>query len=149
MQYFLYFVQDREVAPSGLTLLLLWMSFGGHFDQPVSIAMHWPIGQVVPYQRMCGNRHGLAENAAQTESSWWGCCAMVRVAVACFVVVAWLWYDKQVVTLQRPNNSPTIWNFPPIYHDDKMVPRAWWAQRNNLLTAEVIPQGWTVGERWK
>jgi hypothetical protein len=28
---------------------LVQMSFGGHFDQPVPIAMHWPIGQVVPY----------------------------------------------------------------------------------------------------
>jgi hypothetical protein len=47
------------------------MSFGGHFDQPVSIAMHWLIGQVVPYWRiMHGNWHGLAENAAKTDSSW-------------------------------------------------------------------------------
>jgi hypothetical protein len=46
------------------------MSFGGHFGQPVPIAMHWLIGQDVPYRRMRGNLHGLAKNAAKTDSSW-------------------------------------------------------------------------------
>jgi hypothetical protein len=68
MKYFSYFIQEREAAPSGLALLLVEMSFGGRFDQPVPIAMYWPIGQVVPYQRMHGNRHGLAKNAAKTDS---------------------------------------------------------------------------------
>jgi hypothetical protein len=44
---FLYYLQEREAAPSSLALLLVKMSFGGHFGQPVLIATHWPIGQVV------------------------------------------------------------------------------------------------------
>jgi hypothetical protein len=70
MKYFLYFVQEREAAPSGLTLLLVQMSFGGRFDQPMPITMDWPIGQVLPYWRMRGDWHGLAKNAAKTNSSW-------------------------------------------------------------------------------
>jgi hypothetical protein len=70
MKCFLYFVQEREAAPSSFTLLLVQMSFGGHFNQPVPIAMHWPIGQVVPYQQMHGNWHELAKNAIKTNSSW-------------------------------------------------------------------------------
>jgi hypothetical protein len=46
------------------------MSFGSHFDQPVPYAMHWPIGQVVPYQQMRRNWHGLAKNAAKADLSW-------------------------------------------------------------------------------
>jgi hypothetical protein len=70
-EIFLYFyLQEREAAPSSLALLLVQMSFGGHFGQPVPTTTHWPIGQVVPYQRMRGNRHGLAENATNTNSSW-------------------------------------------------------------------------------
>jgi hypothetical protein len=46
------------------------MSFGGHFNQPVPIAMHWAMGPVVPYQQMRGNWHGLAKNAAKTDLSW-------------------------------------------------------------------------------
>ena len=38
-------IYKREgVAPGGLTLLLMAMSFGGHFGQPVPINIHWPIG---------------------------------------------------------------------------------------------------------
>ena len=89
-------------APSSLALLLVQMSFGCHFGQLVPIARHWPIGQVVPYRRMRGNGHGLAKNAAETNSSWWGFCAMVRVAAAFFVVVAWLSYDTQDVEYNAP-----------------------------------------------
>ena len=40
-----YIIYKREgVAPGGLTLLLLAMSFSGHFGQPVPITMHWLIG---------------------------------------------------------------------------------------------------------
>ena len=70
INFYTLYIQEREAAPSGLALLLVRMSFGGHFDQPVPIAMHWPIGQVVPYRRMRGNWHGLAKNAAKTDSSW-------------------------------------------------------------------------------
>ena len=66
------------------------MSFGGHFCQPVPIATHRPIGQAVPYWWMCSDWHGLAKNTAKTNSSWWGCCATVRVPAACFMVVLWL-----------------------------------------------------------
>jgi hypothetical protein len=65
-----YIIYKREAAPSSLALLLVQMSFGGHFGQPVPIATHWPIGQVVPYQWMHGNWHGFAKNAAKTGSSW-------------------------------------------------------------------------------
>ncbi len=148
MNRFLYFVQEREVAPSGLALLLVWMSFGGHIGQPVPITTHWPVGQVVPYQWMHDYWHGLAKNAAKTSLSWWDCCAMVRVsAVFCGCGVAIIWYTS--CTVRCPNNTPTMWKFSLIHCNDKMVPHAWWAQQNNLLTAEVIPQGWTVGERWK
>jgi hypothetical protein len=35
------FIYKREgVAPGGLTLLLMVMSFGGHFGQPMPINMH-------------------------------------------------------------------------------------------------------------
>jgi hypothetical protein len=87
MKYFL--LSTREgVAPGGHTSLLVTMLFGGHFGQPMLIAMHQPIGQVMPYQLMHGNWHGLAKTAAKTGSSWQFCCAMVRaVAAACFVVV--------------------------------------------------------------
>jgi hypothetical protein len=67
---FLYYSQEREAVPSSLALLLMQMSFGGYFGQPVPITMHWPIGQVVPYQWMRGNWHGLAKNAAKTDLSW-------------------------------------------------------------------------------
>jgi hypothetical protein len=56
--------------PNFATLQLVQMSFGGYFGQPVPMATHWPIGQVVPYQGKCGNWHVLAENAAITDSSW-------------------------------------------------------------------------------
>jgi hypothetical protein len=46
------------------------MFFGGYFDQLMPITMHWLIGQVVPYQWMRGNCHGLAKNAVETDSSW-------------------------------------------------------------------------------
>ena len=70
MKYFFYYLQEREAAPSSLTLLLVQMSFGGHFNQPMPIAMHWLIGQVVPHQQMRGNWHELAKNAAKPDSSW-------------------------------------------------------------------------------
>ena len=41
----------------------------------------------MPYQQMHRDWHGLAKKAAKTDSSWQGCCALVRAAVACFVVV--------------------------------------------------------------
>jgi hypothetical protein len=68
--FFFNYLQEREAVPSSLALLLVRMSFGGHFGQPVPIAIHWPIGQVVPYQQMRGNWHGLAKNATKTNSSW-------------------------------------------------------------------------------
>ena len=58
------------VAPGGLTLLLVAMSFGSHFGQPVPIAMHWLIGYVVPYRQMCGDWRGLAKKASKTNSLW-------------------------------------------------------------------------------
>ncbi len=100
------------MAPSSLALLLMRMFFGGHFGQPVPIAMHGPIGQVVPYQQMLGNWHGLAKNAAKTDSSWWGCYAMVRAVAACFVVVAWLSYNTQVVKYNAPT-TPQPWETFP------------------------------------
>jgi hypothetical protein len=43
-------IYKREgVAPGGLALLLMAMSFGGHFGEPVQIATHQPMGQFVPY----------------------------------------------------------------------------------------------------
>ena len=102
---FIYFVQEREA-------LLSWqMSFSSHFDQPMPNATHWPIGQIVPYQWMCGDWHGLAKKAAKTGSSWQVCYAKVRAAAACFVVVSWLSYDSQVVqygTTHWQNPNPTL-----------------------------------------
>jgi hypothetical protein len=51
-------------------LLLVVMSFGGHFGQPVPNATHRPIGQVVPYLWMHGDWHALAKKADKTGSSW-------------------------------------------------------------------------------
>jgi len=83
-----YIINKREgVAPGGLASLLVAMSFGDHFGQPVPIATHPPIGQVVLYRRMRGDWQRLAEKTAKTDSSWRGRCAMVRAAAACFVVV--------------------------------------------------------------
>ena len=66
----IYYLQERGGAgPGGLTSLLVAMSFGGHFGQPVLIAAHRPIGQFVPYRRMQGDWHGLAKKAAKTDSS--------------------------------------------------------------------------------
>jgi hypothetical protein len=43
-------IYKREgVAPDGLALLLVAMSFYGHFGQPVPIAAHRPIGKFRPY----------------------------------------------------------------------------------------------------
>ena len=53
------------VAPGGLALLLVVMSFGGHFGQPVPIPTHPPIGQVVPYRPICGNWHRFAKKATK------------------------------------------------------------------------------------
>ncbi len=61
MKYFLFYLQERGGGASGLALLLIVMSFGSHFDQPVPIVTHRPIGQVVPYQWMHGGWYGLAE----------------------------------------------------------------------------------------
>ena len=55
----------REAVPSSLTLLLVRMSFGGHFSQPVPIATHPLIGHNLPYQPMHGNWHRLAKMATK------------------------------------------------------------------------------------
>ena len=70
MKLFFYYLQERGGGASSLTLLLVVMSFGSNFSQPVPIATHRPIGQVMSYQRMHGDWHGLAEKAAKTDSSW-------------------------------------------------------------------------------
>ena len=86
-----YIIYKREgVAP------------GGHFGQPVPIAMHPPIGQVMPFQPMCGNWHGLAKKAAKNNSSGQVFCAMVGATSVCFVVVLWLLYDAQYVEYTTP-----------------------------------------------
>ncbi len=91
-------IYKREgVAPGNLALLLVAMSFGGHFGQPVPITAHRPIGQFVPYRQMRGNWHGLAVKAAKTDLSWRVCCSVVRAAAACFAVVFWLSYNTQDV----------------------------------------------------
>ena len=65
-----YIIYKRErVVLGSLASLLVMMSFSGHFGQPVPIATHPLIGQVVPYLPMCGNWHGLAKKAAKTNSS--------------------------------------------------------------------------------
>ena len=48
-----------------MALLLVVMSFGGHFGQPVPIPTHPPIGQVVPYRPICGNWHRFAKKATK------------------------------------------------------------------------------------
>ena len=96
-------IYKREgVAPGGFALLLVAISFGGHFGQPVPIAAHRPIGKFVPYRQIRGNWHGLAEKAAKTGLSWRVCCAMVRAVAACFAVVFWLSYDTQDVEYTAP-----------------------------------------------
>jgi hypothetical protein len=65
-----YYLQERGGGASGLTLLLVVMSFGSNFDQPVPITTHRPIRKVMPYQQMHGNWHGLAEKATKTDLSW-------------------------------------------------------------------------------
>ena len=79
--------RERERAPGGLALLLVVMSFDGHFGQPMPVAMHRPIRYVVPYQWMCGDWHGLAKKGAKINLPWQVRCAMVRAAAACLVVV--------------------------------------------------------------
>ena len=107
------------VVTGGLTLPLVAMSFGGHFSQPVPIATHWQIGSVVvPYQRMRGNRHGMAKKAAKTDLSWRDCCFMVRAAAACFVVV--LCYHS--CRVRYTNNTPTLWSFSPKYGSYPLTP---------------------------
>ncbi len=110
------------MVPSSLALLLVRMSFGGHFGQPVPISMHWPIGQVAPYQQMRGNWHGLAKKATKTDLSWWGCCAMVRAVAACFVVVAWLSYNSQVVKYNTPTTPQLCETFPQLILTTKWYP---------------------------
>ena len=111
-------IYKREgVAPGGLALLLMAMSFGGHFGQLVPIAAHRLIGQFVPYWQMHGNWHGLAEKAAKTDLSWRVCCAMVRAAVACFAVVFWLLYNTQDVEYTAPTTPkplPRMQIFSPL-----------------------------------
>ncbi len=92
------------MAPEGLALLLVAMSFGSHFGQPVPIAMHPPIGQVMSYQPMCGKWHGLAKKAAKNNSSGQVFCAMVGATSVCFVVVLWLLYDAQDVEYTTPTS---------------------------------------------
>ena len=70
MIFFVYYLQERGGDASGLALLLVAMSFGGHFGQPMPVVTHRPIGQVVPYQRMRGNWHGLAKKATKTDLVW-------------------------------------------------------------------------------
>ncbi len=98
--------------PRSLALQLVKLSSGSHFGQHVPIATQWPIGQVTPYPRMCGNWHGLTKNAAKTDLSWRGCCAMVRVAAACFVVVVCLSYNTQVVKYNAPTTLQPCETFP-------------------------------------
>ncbi len=120
-----------------------------------------------PFWLTCANRHALADWAGRAlstdawQSAWVGqkCrqnqLVMVRLlchsesgsSMFCGCGVAIARYTSCKV--QRPNNTPTVWNFAPVYLNDEMVPHTWWAQRNNLLTAEVILQGWTVGKRWR
>ncbi len=96
-------IYKREgVAPGGLALLHVAMSYGGHFGQSVPIAAHRRIGQFVPYRQMPGNWYGLAEKAAKTDFSWRVRCAMVRAAAACFAVVFWLSYNTQDVEYTAP-----------------------------------------------
>jgi hypothetical protein len=93
------------------------MSFGGHFGQPVPITSHWLIGLFMPYWQMRGNWHELAEKAAKTNLSWQVCCAMVRAAAACFVVVYWLSHDAQDVKYTAPTTPepfPRMQIFPPL-----------------------------------
>ena len=107
------------------------MSFGGHFGQPMPIATHRLIGQVLPYQRMHGDWHGLAEKAVKTDLSWQVCCAMVSATAACSVVVLCLSYDAQdveyiVLTTPPPHHHHPQWVMvinPPIRDGDEMAPR--------------------------
>ena len=108
--HFIIIYKREGVAPGSLKLLLAVMSFGGHFGQPVSIATYRPIGQVVPYWRMCGNWHGLVKKAAKTNSSQRGCCAIVRTAAACVVVCFVL--SQFLQSVQYTVNTPTLETSP-------------------------------------
>ena len=90
------------MGSGGLTSLLVAMSFGGHFGIPVPIAAHRLIGQFVPYQRMRCDWHALVKKATKTDLLWQVCCAIVRAAAGCFVVVFWLSYDTQDVEYTTP-----------------------------------------------
>ncbi len=126
MQYFLYYLQEREALPSGLALLLVQMSF-------------WR-----PFQPTCANCHALANRAVHALSTdvwqlaWVGqnfhqnWLVMVRLlchgergsSMFCGCGMAIKWYAS-CNSIQRPINAPTMRNFLPIYHDDKMVPHSW------------------------
>ena len=82
-----YYLQERGGGTWQPCISACGKSFGGHFGQPMPITTHWLIGQVVPYQLMYGNWHGLVEMAAKIGLSWQVSCAIVRAAAACFVVV--------------------------------------------------------------
>ncbi len=146
----LYYLQETERVPSSLASLLVPWLLAAFFGQPMPITTHWPIGQVMLYQWMQCNWHRLAKKAAKTNSSgevivpWWQWQQHDL----------WLWVSIVQYTSCRvwcTNNTPTLclWNIPLIFCNDKMMPHTWWAQRNNLLTGEVILQGWTVGKRRK
>ncbi len=93
-----------------------------------------------PFWPTCVNRHALADragcalstdawqltrvcqNAAKTDSSWWGCCAMVRAAAVCFVVVAWLSYDTHIVKYNAPTTPQPCETFPWFFAMIKWCP---------------------------
>ena len=74
----------------------------------------------MPYWRMRGDWHRLAEKAVKTDSSWQGCCATVRAAGACFMVVLCCHSCR----VQYTGNTPTLPRmqiFSPLGDGDEMA----------------------------
>ena len=103
---FLYHLQEGGVVPSGQHRCSWQMSFGGNFSQPVPIAAHLAIEQIVPYQWMHSDWLGLAKKAAKTDSSgkffvpWWEQQRMI-----CGCVVAIIQYTR--CRVHRTDNTQT------------------------------------------
>ena len=92
-----FYISTREGGGTR-ALLLLAMSFDGHFGQPVPIATHPPIGQVMLHRPMCGDWHGLTKKSAKTDLVGRVFCAVVGAAAACFVGVLWLLHTGNTQT---------------------------------------------------
>ena len=139
---------------------------GGTQQSPVAACVNvcWQ-----PFRPTCTNHHALANRAGcdlstdAWQSAWvgWKCrqnqLLMVRLlcqgesgsSMFCGCGMAIVQYTSCKLQCPNPTTPQPCETFPLFISMKNMVPRAWYAQRTNLFTVEVILQGWTVGKRWK